>query len=500
MRNPSDNANVIARAFVRVAGLVLCLNCVEQLIAAPHDSTADAVIGQPDFTTTDPNQPAFAPTASNLSLSNAAGVAVAPDGRLYVADSDNHRVLSWPSASSFTNEMAADLVIGQPDFVSGFPNRGLASAGADGFFLPQGVAVDGSGNLWVADAFNSRVLRFDDPSATDGIADLVIGQPDFASNDENLGQGGTGPDVALPDSLQFPGRVIVRGTDVYVADSGNSRVLHYANPTTNKPAADVVFGQFGNFFKRAKNNDGLGNNGSTASAENLLNPIGIALDAHGSLHIADWANHRVLRFDDPLTSDTVADAVFGQPDFVSNSFDNGGLISGLQLPIDLHVDDDGVLFVADSQNHRVLAFFDPLFDQTTPDLVLGQLGSTSTDAINHGLGPFAADADSLQGSTGLAGDAFGNVFVLDTNNNRLLRFDELLEPVAPADFDRDGDVDVADYGRLAICLDGPDEVGNTPVCGVVDLNGDATIDFVDFGLFQRCNLGSGVPAEIDCAD
>lgn len=495
MRNPRSIA--IAKVWTLVAGLVVGLMCAGSTHGAPNDATADAVVGQLGFATTDPNQPSFAPTAGNLSLSNAAAVAISPDGRLYISDSDNHRVLSWPSASSFSNGQAADLVIGQPDFVSGFPNRGSTTA-ADGFFLPQGVAVDAAGNLWVADAFNSRVLRFDDPSATDGVADLVIGQPDFVSNDENLGQGGTGPDVALPDSLQFPGRVIVHETDVYVADSGNSRVLHYSNPIDNKPSADAVFGQFGNFFKRAKNNDGLGNNGSTASADNLLNPIGLALDAFGNLYIADWANHRVLRYDEPLTSDTTADAVFGQPDFVNNAFDNGGLISGFQLPIDLHIDDDGNLFVADSQNHRVLAYFDPLYDQSTPDFVLGQLGSTNSDAINHGMGPFVADADSLHGSTGLAGDAFGNLYVLDTNNNRLLRFDEVLEPVARPDYDRDGDVDLDDYERLADCFSGPG-FGATPICAATDLNGDDAIDLADYDLFQRCSLGSNVPSDVDCA-
>ncbi|MFQ5491914.1 MAG: NHL repeat-containing protein, partial [Phycisphaerae bacterium] len=444
--------------------------------------------------------PNFLPAADNLALSNAADVAIAPDGRYYVSDADDNRILSWPSAAAFANGDPADTVIGQPDFVSSAANRGNLLPGPDTFFLPQGLDVDTNGNLWVADAFNNRVLRFDNPSINDTSADLVIGQPDFISNDQNLGQGGTGPDVALPDSLQFPGRVRVRGPDLYVADSGNSRVLHYTNPIANKPFADRVFGQFGNFFKRAKNNDGLGNNGPTASADNLLNPIGIVLDAYANLYVADWANHRVLRFDDPLNTDTTADAVFGQPDLLSNTFDAGGLAAGFQLPIDLQIDSHGNLFVADSMNHRVLAYFDPLFDQITADLVLGQLGSFTADAPNHGLGPNLTDADALQGPTGLAIDPPGNLLVVDTNNNRLLRFDLLLAPAAPPDFDRDGDVDLTDHARLADCLTGPGGPTPPPVCQVPDLDGNSLVDLKDFGLFQRCMSGDGVQADPNCTN
>ncbi|MFQ5490387.1 MAG: hypothetical protein ACE5GE_06660, partial [Phycisphaerae bacterium] len=71
--------------------------------AAPFDTTADAVVGQPGFTTNLPNQPNFLPAADNLALSNAADVAIAPDGRFYVSDAHDNRILSWPSATTFAN-------------------------------------------------------------------------------------------------------------------------------------------------------------------------------------------------------------------------------------------------------------------------------------------------------------------------------------------------------------------------------------------------------------
>jgi len=463
--------------------LLALLSCAWQASAATGDATADGVLGQIGFTTNSPNQPAGLPTAANLSLSNAAHVAVAPSGRLYVSDADNHRVLSWPSGAAFSNGQAADMVFGQPDFTSGVSNNGGVSAAS--FSLPQGLWVDEGGNLWVADAFNSRVLKFNNPATdpTPTSADLVIGQPDFVSNAQNLGNGEHGTNVALPDGLQFPGRVLVRGGDVWIADSGNSRVLHYTNPTANKPFADRVFGQYGDFTRRAKNNDGAGNNGCCASADNLYNPIGIALDAAGRLYVADWQNHRVLRYDAPLTSDTTADAVIGQPDFTSSTFDNGGPAQGLQLPIDLAMDILGNLFVADSGNNRVLFYRNPLGDRL-PDAVFGQLGSFGTDAENHGLGFFSTDADGLWGPTGAAVDAASNVYVVDTNNMRLLRYDAPLRK--RGDMNCDAAVTLADVDPFVLAILDPPGYGSAqPGCDRMnaDTNADGAVNGRDVGDF-----------------
>jgi sugar lactone lactonase YvrE len=462
---------------------VLVLGGAGVAAAAPGDSTADAVLGQPGFTTNAPNQPADLPTGANLSLSNAAHAAVAPGGRLYVSDAENHRVLSWPLASAFVNGAAADRVFGQPDFASGLPNNGGVSASS--FNLPQGLAVDEGGHLWVADAFNCRVLKFNNPDsdATPAAADLVIGQVNLTSNAQNLGNGGQGTNVALPDGLLFPGRVVVRGGDVWVADSGNSRVLHYVYPTANKPVADRVFGQFDSFTCRAKNNDGACNNACCASAENLFNPIGIALDPAGRLYVADWNNHRVLRFDAPLTSDTVADAVFGQPNFNSSVVDNGGPASGLELPIDLAFDPAGHLHLADSGNNRVLVYLDPLADRL-PDRVFGQLGSLAGQDQNHGLGPAATDADGLFGPTGVVLDGLRNLLIVDTLNMRVLRMDSPLR--RPGDLDCNGSVTAADIAPFALALVDPAGYGAAhPACDPLnaDTNGDAALDAADIHPF-----------------
>lgn len=400
--------------------------------ADSYDTTADAVLGQPNFLQNTFNQPSGQPTAGNLSLSNAADIAVAPDGRLYIADSDNHRVLSWPSAAAFSDGEAADRVIGQPDFTSGTPNNGGISAASLGF--PQGVWVDAGGNLWVADAFNHRVLKFNQPAVTDVVADIVIGQSDFTSGLENLGNGMGGPNTARADGLLFPGRVIVSGDDVFIADSGNSRVVRYSNVTANTPTANKVWGQLGSFTCRAKNNIGTCVDTQTATAENLFNPIGIVVDGRGNLWVADWMNNRIVAYLDAATGDTTADRVLGQADFAGRDANRGGGpgATTLSRPIDLQFDRRGRLLIADSANHRVLVYLRPLDAGAAASTVFGQLGSMAGGAANHGLGPTLTDGNGLSGPSGIWMDDARNLLVLDTDNQRALRFDVPLRGLFPA--------------------------------------------------------------------
>lgn len=497
--------NGVRRA--RAAMLVLSITsaivpaaCLRPCLAEPFDTTADAVLGQGSFTVNDPNAPSGTANAANMAPSSAAGMAIGPDGRVYVADAENNRVLSWPDAEAVLSGAAADLVVGQPDFVSGDPNRGSTMARADGFYYPQGVDVDESGNLWVTDAFNNRVLKFNNPVTDDGVADLVIGQADFTSD---LGNFGVFEDYASADSILFPGRVLVRGGDVYVADSGNSRVLHYSNPTQNKPFADVVFGQLDDFTRLVKNIaegaacvNGADTPCGPPTADNLYNPIGLALDADGNLYIADWNNHRVLRFDDPLNTDTTADAVYGQADFAGGSANAGGPDEGLHLPIDLAIDPLGRLLVADSGNNRVVVFRRPLEWPSLPGFVFGQFSELNSNGENHGLGPFMTDAGGLFGPTGVDTDSAANVYVLDTGNNRALRFDRPMRGEAPTDFNGDHVADLADVAVWMNCFSGADVAAGE--CQYADVDGDGAVDLVDGIGVMNCLSGPAVPADRQC--
>ncbi len=181
------------------------------------------MLGQDSFTTctrNDDDQDGAddgAPTARTLKVPGG----MWSDGtRLVVADNGNHRVLIWNTLPS-ANFTPADLVIGQPDFVT-------ATAGTDAqtFFGPQHVFSNGN-QLFVADLNNHRVLVFDSfPSVNAQAADRVLGQSTFTNgsfNDDNQ----DGVDDANPTSrtLSMPGGVFAFEDKLIVTDSDNDRVL-----------------------------------------------------------------------------------------------------------------------------------------------------------------------------------------------------------------------------------------------------------------------------------
>lgn len=179
------------------------------------------------------------------------------------------------NAGTLATGVDANVVIGWPDFAT--PSDGLS---ANRLFKPVGVFVDGSDRLWVAEETNSRVLRFDGAGtiANNASAVQVVGQPDFSTNTE----------ATTATGMRYPSALFVDGDgDLYVSDNSNDRLLIFhdaATKTVNK-SADRVLGA-ANFT--------TANPGGTATAQTLSRPQGIAMDPEGNLWVVD-AN-RVLRY------------------------------------------------------------------------------------------------------------------------------------------------------------------------------------------------------------
>ncbi len=371
------------------------------------DVNADGVLGQPNFTTNTPNNP-LVPAGARL-LNPTRAVVDPHSGRLFVADLVHNRVLSWPNAATFANSQPADLVIGQANVFSTLPNLGGSSPSERSLNYPFDVTVDAQGNLYVSDQKNNRVLLYTAPLSTGMAASKVFGQNgSFTTGLANNG------DISR-NSLSIPlGIALDAQGNLYVADSNNNRVLEYDTPLTGDTTADRVFGQGGSFTTGTPNNSGV-------SGNSLSTPTGVTMDAMGNLYVADYHNNRVLEYDTPLTGDPTADHVFGQVNDMSTNTPNKNGISPSSLlnPQALAVDAQGNLYVADPYNHRVLEYDTPLTGDTAADRVFGQNGAFNTQISNNG----GLSAASLNYPFGVAVDAWGNLYVVDWGNQRLLEFD-----------------------------------------------------------------------------
>ncbi len=233
------------------------------------NTPADVVVGQPNFTSS-----AAATTQSGLDRPEN-GLFVA-DGKLLVSDRNNNRILIWNSIPT-TNGANADVVVGQPDFTS----SGAATT-QTGLHEPEGIWSDGT-LLVVADAGNDRVLIWNNiPTSNGAPADVVVGQADFTSDSI--------PEPPTAQSFNFPGDVASDGTNLFVEDSSNNRILVYSPfPTSNNPAASIVLGQ-ADFTQNGRN---AGN--ASPSAQTLDFPFGMSIIGT-QLFVNDFDNNRFLIF------------------------------------------------------------------------------------------------------------------------------------------------------------------------------------------------------------
>jgi sugar lactone lactonase YvrE len=415
---------------------------VRYFLPAPQTSQANLELGQPGMGYGAPN------AVDAIGLDAPAGVALdtsagAPPYPLYVTDSANNRVLGWTDAASFASGAPAAIVVGQPIPLSYRCNNGsapgdLSGIGPDSLCDPQGAAVDGAGNLFVADTGNNRVLEYASPIAAFNssgqsagfAASAVFGQKGSYTAD-GCNPGGIGAaTLCAPQSAAFDS-----SGNLYIADTGNNRVLEFAPPFGVSPAAAAVFGQGGSFASQVCNLGALG-------AATLCAPGGVAADPAGNIYIADTANNRALEYDAPLNpsagpgaGDTIADRVIGQPDFSSSQANNGGTgPATLASPAAVAVDRLGNLYVADAGNDRVLEYTDPALAAPgatiAATMVFGQGGSFTANGGRGGIAPGdlrGLGPDNLDSPAAAAIDPAGNVYMADMLDNRMLEFDE---PVA----------------------------------------------------------------------
>ena len=402
---------------------------------------ARLVIGQKPFT-------AASPGASDVLLGSVTGVAYAAD-TLIVADGNNiggtpvnHRVLIYRNVSSFIPDRKAvlplndprcpacvgkaDLVLGQPDFTT----TELKPAAQNTLRNPLGVAYNGR-VLAVADTDNNRVLVWRSlPTVNQQPADFVVGQKDFTSVAPGLSE----------TALRGPNGVFLDDNDgLWVADTGNNRILYFGPVTQNGQAAKLVLGQ-PNFTTDQQSNRFPE---YVSKADTMLAPTSVWVAA-GKVFVADLGLSRVLIWNSiPSRNGQPADVVLGQPDFTFPEFKSGGTPATHVLCEPNGTDKDGKptypdrcaatldmpravlsdgrrLFVADSGNDRVLIWNEiPARNGVPADIVIGQLDFELNQSSDSGEPRRVASTDSFKTPTGLAYDGL-NLYVSDTYNRRVL--------------------------------------------------------------------------------
>jgi sugar lactone lactonase YvrE len=244
------------------------------------------------------------------------GMAVDPDGALYVPDIYGHRVRRIAPGGTITT-IAGTGIAGD----SGDGGPAVAAA----LIVPRGLAVDDRGDLFIADAGRHRVRRVD---ATGTITTLAGSGVSGSGGD---GGPATAAQLDAPEALALD-----RSGNLFIADTGNNRVRRVAlDGSITTVAGNGAFGFSGD--------------GGKATAARLALPRGLVTDPRGLLYIADSDNNRVRRVDAAGTITTVAGT--GAAGFSGD----GGPATQARLdgPDGVALDGAGRLFIADAGNHRV---------------------------------------------------------------------------------------------------------------------------------------------------
>ncbi len=363
--------------------------------------------------------------ATNAELNDPIGVAVDSSGNVYVADYLNNRIRKI--AGAVISTVAGN---GGTGFTG---DNGQASTA--GVYEPRGVAVDSSGNVYIADSHNYRVrkvtvstgvistvagsgtpgytgdngsatlaeLRYPVSVALDSTGNLYIadlgasvirkvtgGMISTLAGTGTAGFGGdTGPaSSALLD--QPNGITLDAAGDLYIADYLNDRIREIAGGLINTVAGDSIGGS-------------LGDSGSALIAE-LNDPVGVAVDSAGNVYISDEANNRIRKVSNGVITTFAGNGKAGYVDNVTAS------TGELNDPLGIAVDSSGNLYIADHDNNRVRKV-------TVASGIINTVAGTGTQGSDGDNGP--AVSATLNGPGAVAVDAQGNLYISESGGNRI---------------------------------------------------------------------------------
>lgn len=302
-------------------------------------------------------------------------VAVDGAGNLFIADGNNRRVRMVSAATGVITTVAGSGAQG---------NSGDgASAISASFWYINGIAVDGAGNLFIADTYNYRIRKV---TKSNGVISTIAGSgvADFS------GDGGPATNAGL--NAPFDVGVDSAG-NVYVVDTANNRIRKVS------VATGVITTLAGNGEENFS-----GDNGAATNAR-LNAPSGVAVDSVGNIFVADEENNRIRMVSTAGVITTVAGN--GSSSF---SGDGGAATSaGMRNPYGVAIDSAGNLFIADSGNARIRKV-------STAGVITTVAGNGFAGYSGDGN---AATSASLRYPTGVALDTAGNLYIVDESNNNV---------------------------------------------------------------------------------
>ena len=339
------------------------------------------------------------------------------------------------SAASWTSAWGQTYIISTyaGNGVSGYLGDGSTVASAE-FSSPEAVAIDASGNIYIADTNNNRIRKVD----TSGNLTTYAGN----------GTAGYLGDAAAATAAELnkpSGLVIDSSGNLYIADSANHviRMVNSAGTITtyagnniagyqgdngvatgaelNTPTS-VALDTLGNLYIADSKNGLIRKVTSTGTISTLLgsgatngrlsNPISVAVDASNNFYIADNGNKRILKYAGGILTTLAGD---GNPGF---SGDNGpSTAAELNNPAGVAVDSSGNLYIADCNNSRVRVI--------TPAGIITTIAGNGFFNYYGDGGP--ATSAALNFPRGVTVDSKGNIYVSDSNNHAI----RLLQPVFP---------------------------------------------------------------------
>jgi len=313
--------------------------------------------------------------ATAATLNQPSGIAVDSSGNIYIADTNNFRVRMISPTGVITT-------------VAGNGQQGFGGDGgpatAASLTQPIGIAVDSSGNLYIADALGS-VLR----KVSGGIISTIAGKYGLG---QDYGDGG----LATSALLFSPSGVAVDSSgNVFIADTSDNLIRKITASSGN---ISVVVGN--------STTPGFGGDGgsATAAAVELNLPTGVVVDASGNLYIADSGNNRIRKVSGGNITTIAGNGTAG------SIGDGGGSATAAELykPTSVAVDASGNVYITSTQTNRVLEVSGGNISTVAGIGVAGTYGDGGSPAFAE-----------LNQPKAVAVDASGNIYIADTLNNRI---------------------------------------------------------------------------------